>query len=179
MLPFVCTFAYAKNGNTLTALNNTPLFSCTYQALSLHRHIHTRSSHSAGDDPSFIKKSDKHSVFVRKTLYHKVLTTYPGSTANIWLICVVSAVRTGMGLLEWWIFQPGCVKSSCGCQDSPDTHSVLINLPFRRPGLAPAHQHQSSTSKYSEWLNASPFCSHRTSQVREREREAVLIHNKI
>lgn len=59
------------------------------------------------------------------------------------------AVKTGVGLLEWWIFQPGCVKSSCGCQDSPDTHSVLINLPFRRPGPAPTHQHQFSTSKYS------------------------------
>lgn len=42
----------------------------------------------------------------------------------------------GVGLPEWWIFQAGCVKSSCGCQDSPDTHSLLINLLFRRPGPA-------------------------------------------
>lgn len=63
-------------------------------------------------------------------------------------------VSDGTGVSAWWIFWAACVKSSCGCQDSPDSHSLMINFPSSIPWPALTRRRPSNRSKYSEWLNA-------------------------
>ncbi len=73
VLPFIRTFVYAKNSNTLMAVNNAALFSSTYQALSLHRHAHTyvqvtarmMSCHLSGNLTNTMFLSRKHSIIKR------------------------------------------------------------------------------------------------------------------
>lgn len=98
-----------KEQHTLTAANN-PAFCLLYLSSSRFMKTCTRSCHCAGDDLSFIKKSDKHSVFVKKTLYHKELTMYLGSTADIWLICVVSVGCQGWHGASWMMDFPAWMR---------------------------------------------------------------------
>lgn len=81
-------------------------------------------------------------------------SAYAWVNSNV-LIYVVSSRTLGWHWVSaWWIPRAQSVKSSCGYQDSPDTHSPMINFPSSILWPAFTHQHQSNTSKYSEWLNA-------------------------
>lgn len=81
-------------------------------------------------------------------------SAYAWVNSNV-LIYVVSSCTLGWHWVSaWWIPRAQSVKSSCGYQDSPDTHSPMINFPSSILWPAFTHQHQSNTSKYSEWLNA-------------------------
>lgn len=76
------------------------------------------------------------------------------TNSNVLIYVVSSCILRWHRVSAWWILQAQSVKSSCGCQDSPDTHSPMINFPSFILWSALTHQHQSNTSKYSEWLNA-------------------------
>lgn len=114
----------------------------------------------------------------RKHSYHKALTMYPGSTADIWLICVVSVGCQDWRGASWMMDFPAWMREK-QLWMTPLTRIQSWSIShFAAPGLPPPISINPAPSKYSEWLNASPFCSHRTSQAREKDREAVLIHNK-
>lgn len=61
----------------------------------------------------------------RRTVNYPILTL---ALSDAWRCCNASACEACAVADAWWISWAQGVKSSCGCEGSPDAHSPLINV---------------------------------------------------
>lgn len=132
------------------------------------------SRHSGGDDLSFIEKSGKHSVFVKKTLYHKELTMYPG--IHRWYLINLCG-KCGLSGLAWGFLNDGFssldawkavvdVKAPLAhIQCWSISHSAALGLP---PPIS-INPAQVNTVSGLMHLHSVPIGPHRPEKERKRQ----------